>query len=329
MKTKIYLRSAILFLFCLSLNSKSFSQPLYGDFIYLHFPFTGNCEDWSGFDLHALCANVTPALGYNGEENGAFSHNGANSVIQRPYLDLDDSITFSLWYYSKSDSQNTALVYNGNSEFNGYGLFMKEPLTGRGLGNKIVVVQGGVAENTFNGLYEVPLEQWINIVMIKKGNLFELYIDGDFKASASRNYNPPSTAFSVGATPDQYLNGYGGFNGIIDEVKVYKKGFTATMVANLHQSDITSNKEFQTKADLFSISPNPATGQVNILAKNGSFQEVSIVNSLGQTVQQHGLSHASILEIETLKLDVSGLKPGVYSVVAKGKMKAQKKLVIQ
>jgi len=205
----------------------------------------------------------------------------------------------------------------------------KGPLAGRGLGNKIVVVQGGVAENTFNGLYSVPLEQWINIVMNKKGSLFELYIDGDFKASGSRNYNPPSSAFSVGATPDQYANGYGGFNGIIDEVKVYKKGFTATMVASLYQSDITSNKEFQSKAGLFSVSPNPASGNVNILAKNGAFNQISIVNSLGQTVINHAIAYGSITEIEELKLDVSGLKPGVYSVMANGKMKAQKKLVIQ
>jgi len=329
MRPKFYFRSAIFFLLCLLLNSRSFSQPLYGDYIYLHYPFTGNCQDWSGFDLHAVCSNVTPALGFDGELNGAFSHNGANSVIQRPFLDLDDSITFSLWYYSKSDSQNTAMVYNGNAELNGYGLFMKEPLGGRRLGNKIVVVQGGVSENTFNGQYSVPLEQWINIVMIKKGNLFELYIDGEFKAFATRNYNTPTTAFSVGATPDQYANGYGGFNGIIDEVKVYKKGFTATMVANLFQSDITSNKEFQTKAGLFSVSPNPTSGQVKVLTKNGYFNEVTIVNNLGQTVQNHGLAFSSVSEIEELKLDVSGLKPGVYSILAKGKMKAQKKLVIQ
>lgn len=327
MTTRIYLIIAAIF--TLLWQSKSMAQPVFWDYIYLQYKFTGNCQDWSGNDFHANCQNVTPAIGYDGEENGAFEHNGTNSSMRHAVLDLDDSITFSLWYYSKSDSQNTALMYNGNAQFNGYGLFMKEPMSPRGLDNKIVVVQGGVAENTFNGQYSVPLEQWIHIVMVKKRNRFELYIDGEFKAFAERNFNIATDSFSVGATPDQYVNGYDGFKGIIDEVKVYKQGFSATMVANLHQNDITSNKAFQSKPGIFNFFPNPAKNELNILLGANQFEKITIIDLKGQVVEEIAVSNTSTDGVLSKAIDVSHLHAGIYSLVASGKGGAiHKKLVI-
>jgi hypothetical protein len=125
------------------------------------------------------------------------------------------------------------------------------------------------------------------------------------------------------------LNGYGGFKGIIDEVKVYKKGFTATMVANLHQNDIASNIAFQDKPSIFNFYPNPAKNELNILLGANQFEKIMIIDLKGQVIREHFVSKSSGDGVLSKTFDISNLHAGIYSLVASGKGGSiHKKLVI-
>lgn len=69
-----------------------------------------------------------------------------------------------------------------------------------------------------------------------------------------------------------------------------------------------------TEDDALSLYPNPASDQLNI-ELNAEFKtlaDISIYNNLGQKVQHY--SNAKGSKTQTLKIDISNLKPGVYTL---------------
>ena len=148
-----------------------------------------------GRTFHAVGQELTPATGYDMVPDGCFLHNGATSRINRPHLVLGDTLTLAGWFYSTNNLQNSNLIYNGHSGSNGYGLFIKKAFTTYGLGNQIVVVQGGLSQDILDTSFHLPLFQWTHIAFVVRKNNFELYINGEFRGSGNRPFNTPDGTF--------------------------------------------------------------------------------------------------------------------------------------
>ena len=77
-----------------------------------------------------------------------------------------------------------------------------------------------------------------------------------------------------------------------------------------------------------SVYPNPASGQATVEIKGAKVGSIAVLNTLGQTItaQPRGLNQ------ETVKLDVSGLAPGLYFVQfisQDGQLKVYKELLVK
>ena len=285
----------------LILPKSSFAQLDLLDEAFLFYPFDGNCEDISGNNYHATGFNITPDTGYTGFANTCFRHNGTTSKINRPFLNLEDTIALAGWFYSASDFQNSSLIYNGHSGMNGYGLFIKKPFTTFGLGRKIVVVQGGIAENIVDTSFNMPINQWVHLALVIRKNNFELYINGIFRGAGVRPFNPPTSTFSVGMNPEQQAGGFPAFFGKIDDVVAYKRNVDAQFIGRLfNEGFITHNNDQISGKEEVVVFPNPSSGKLNIQGK--AISEVQILNALGQEVSQSfAISHGeSVLAIENL-----------------------------
>lgn len=265
------------------LPKKSLAQLDLLDDAFLFYPFDGDCNDYSGNGYHAVGQNLTPDTGYYGLPNTCFLHSGTSSQINRPFLNLEDTIALAGWFYSNSDFQNSNLIYNGNSGTDGYGLFIKKPFTTFGLGNKIVVVQGGLSENIVDTTFSMPLNQWVHLALIIRQNYFELYVNGQFQGSGIRPFNPPSSTFSIGMNPEQLAGGFPAFKGRIDDVVAYKKNLDAQYVARLYNVGfITHNNGIISKKEDVLIFPNPSAGKIRF--EGTGISDIPINNSLGQDV---------------------------------------------
>lgn len=325
MKTKF--TSILVSLFFVT--SSSFAQLELFDQVYLWYPFNGDCNDYSGNDLHAVGQNLTSATGYDSTLDGCFFHNGTTSRINRPHLELGDTLTLSGWFYSTNDLQNSNLIYNGNSGFNGYGLFIKKAFTTYGLGNQIVVVQGGLSQDILDTSYHLPLFEWTHIAFVVRKNDFELYINGEFKGSGTRPFNTPDGTFSVGMNPEQQAGGFPAFFGMIDEVAIFKKGLDAPTVLRLFNEGVTTVTSNLIKGETMDIFPNPSKpSTVSVSIKKPGITNVEVYNSAGVRVLTHNLSGPS--EGSIIKLNTSELTSGIYSLVVNSfGNKTTKRVVIQ
>jgi hypothetical protein len=107
-------------------------------------------------------------------------------------------------------------------------------------GNKGIILQGGAAENNFSGSITIPKNQWNHLALVRKGNVLFFYLNGEFQNSANYVAFSPFGTFGVGGTTAQFNSNYPGFQGIIDEVMIFKSALKASEVLTVFNTNLTS-----------------------------------------------------------------------------------------
>jgi hypothetical protein len=204
------------------------------------------------------------------------------------------------------------MIYNGHTGSNGYGVFIKKPygslLTGY-YGKKIVLVQGGVSENTFNGNYDFPKNEWIHLALVRRGQIFELYLNGEFQTTGIINAYPPTSYFCLGSTPEHIQAGYPSFLGKIDEVMLFQSALEPQDVQKVFQANLTSNSSLQTKSNKFKLFPNPTNKENTFLTSKYQINSIILYNSAGKLMEKIITQNRFSTEINT-----KNLPNGVYYI---------------
>lgn len=303
----------LIFLFITIISSSALSQLTFWNELFLYYPLNGNTLDYSGFNNHGNPTSISYTTGVFSDQEGAAQFDGTNSFISRQFFNLSDSCTLSGWFYSESDSQSTALIYNGHTGLNGFGVFIKKPFgtmqTGY-YGKKVVLVQGGVSENTFNGAYNFPMNQWIHLALVRRNQFFELYLNGEYQTAGIIDANTPTNNFCLGSTPEHIQNGFPSFLGKIDEVMLFKSALSQQDVQKVYLSNLTSNSIQLTNSNVVKIFPNPSNkGKIFVMSQN-AIQCIKIYNSTGKNVEIIYPNNTANTEINTHSLSY-----GIYSLV--------------
>jgi hypothetical protein len=304
-------------LFSVITQSITFAQLTFWNDLYVYYPFNNNALDYSGNEIHATGFNVTPAVGVFGDSAGAYSYNGIDSKVTRPFLNLGDSCTLAGWFYSEADSQSTGLIYNGHTGQNGYGIFVKKPFGNFGngfLGKTLVIVQGGVNQSYFNNQFELPKNQWLHIALVRRGQMLEIYIDGVFQTMANIVANPPQGDFSVGSSTEHINEGYPSFRGRIDELMVFRSAISAQNVLKVYQSNVTDNKPIVNNLNGIKILNNPINnGLLSIVSERTDLQTINIVDVQGKVCLEKDLGQNE----KHTNINISSLNPGLYTALIK------------
>lgn len=309
------------FLLLTFFSSSVSAQQTFWNKIFLYYPLNGNTLDYSGNNFHGNSTSLDYDTGIFNDQYGAAKLNGVNSHIYRQFLNLPDSSSLTGWYYSESDSQSTALIYNGNTGLNGYGVFIKKPfgtVQSGYLGKKIFLVQGGISENTFNGIYNCPKNQWVHLALVRRSQIFELYIDGIFQTSGIINANPPTSNFCLGSSPEHIQAGYPSFLGKIDEVILFNTALLPQEVQLVYNANLTEISKLHMMNRLAIIYPNPSKN-TNIQIKSTTpLIEISLSNILGSQI----LSTHDVFE-EKYELDTKCFQKGIYILTIRTKNNIQ------
>jgi len=200
-----------------------------------YYPFTGNANDSSGNTNNGVVNGATLTTDRFGNNSSAYLFNGTSSYIdiQNKFFNngLND-YSISLWV---NPTSNTPTSGPGQTILN------TNPHRGLGLGysysgsKKLYFFNApdydwDIADDKFN--YNVILNNWINIIIIKRGVTFTYYVNGNIDKTTSLNRNPNSTLVSmrIGAitccTPEY-------FNGKIDDVRFYNRILNDTEIKYL------------------------------------------------------------------------------------------------
>lgn len=218
----------------LIINTFSSINISYG--LIAYYPFTGNANDSSGFGNNGIVQGATLTIDRNNKANSAYNFNGSSSYIDISNKFFNNGLndyTISIWASPNSDIPSsgpgqTILNTNPHRGFDlGYSYNGSRKLY---IFNQIDPASNGnwdIVDDKFN--YNVALNNWVNIIIIKRGVTFTYYVNGNLDKSTSLIQNPISTLVSmrIGAitccTPEY-------FNGKIDDIRFYNRALNDTEI---------------------------------------------------------------------------------------------------
>ena len=209
------------------------------DGLIAYYPFTGNANDSSGFRNNGIVQAANLTTDRNNLANAAYSFNGSSSYIDIPNKFFNNGLneySISIWVNPTSNIPTSGP---------GQTILNTNPHRGLGLGysyngsrklyffNQIDPTSNGnwdIVDDKFN--YTIAINNWINIIILKKGVTFTYYVNGNLDKTTSLTQNPNSTLVSmrIGAitccTPEY-------FNGKIDDIRFYNRSLNETEIAYL------------------------------------------------------------------------------------------------
>ena len=195
-----------------------------------------NANDSSTYGNHGTLMNGPVWTG-----NGELEFDGLDDYVEVPdsgSLDIQDALTISIWLYMDQYSTNwPKLVIKPYEDplldpwelytldLGHYGQYPRFILTDG--------VPGGLRVAAYDAGITLSLSQWHHVVGTYDGSTISLYVDGELV-----NSNPASIVIGSNDMPLGIGSGMGnyGFNGLINEVRIYDRALTETEIINLYQS---------------------------------------------------------------------------------------------
>jgi len=256
----------------------------------------------NGFDAEIFCA-LGDCLGQEGTIDGAMSFGGTDSIVLPADVMgmTNDNGSVAFWMKAGEPSSIYTMFWAGdNTTGGGFGpeneihLHLEQAATDVWAGGEVswVVLLGGEAsEKTF--LFSDPWkgsnpatppsdqvitlkdEEWHHVAATWGGGLVKLYVDGAPIWDTTAYY--PLTEYDL---THMYLGKMGGggrtFQGMMDEVRIYKGVLEDFEVETLYNKDFTNiNQNLAGENDL-AVYPNPATGNASIRFSDEGGRNVSI-----------------------------------------------------
>ena len=334
-------------------------------------PFNGNANDESGNGNNGIVNGATLSLDRNGDTNKAFKFDGINDWIDfnnPQILQIDSAFTYSAWV--KVLGMSNFMGVMGRGEGTGgskrASMMMIPP-------NKCVRLElfdGSTVNNSFTLQNTLQDSLWYHITCTWSGNAdtngLKTYINGTLVSTAAstistinNNINDNDNRFKVGSR-DNLSGGwaYGYFNGLIDDVGVWRRELNAMEVYKLFKAGgctaydtiftNVSDTVLLTVTDTLIIDvnfigfnpvqfehsvkayPNPAKDHLVMDIPSAMITQgysIDIKNSAGQSVFQSQLNQAQ-LQIDLTTWGNGGLY-FLHLLDSNGSMVDVKKIILQ
>lgn len=205
-----------------------------------YYPFCGNAKDVSGNgrDL-TVSGGASLHADRHGMSSAAYEFNGIDGMLYRDTLFPGSTdITFSLWVNIYS-LQASVVMYNGNTNTNGYGMIIDDGFGTGGAGQKLGILFGGIA---VVGTQTMTLNQWHFVTMRKSGSTFDLFLDTvKFASSSSYTFNTPVGKFHMGL---DYTDNTNPLNGAMDDASLYNRALTDREIGQIYLTTCPSGSMF-------------------------------------------------------------------------------------
>jgi len=215
------------------------SQAQINDSLVAHYLLDGNGNDAAG-NNHGTVNGPIPTIDRCGNLNSAYSFDGVNDWINigaTTDLNITGDITVSAWVktpVSWPATYRDPMIYARYSSpgTNGVNLWLDNPhLNSRAFGFIIKVGSSSWGSDFATTSTVLQLDTWYFVTGVREGNSVKVYLNGilegtDIGSSAPINYglNAIATIGEKGAAPAIW------YDGVIDDLRVYKRGLDANEV---------------------------------------------------------------------------------------------------
>jgi hypothetical protein len=193
--------------------------------------------DQSGNGRTANVSGATWAFGYAG---GGLSFNGSNSFVDAGSFDVGgNAFTLSAWFKASTIPQTDPRIISkatGIYEQDHYWMLSLTESSGARL--RFRLKAGGTTRTLIGNGATVAAGQWVHAVATYDGARMRLYQNGVEIGSLAASGTLTGNA-GVPVRIGSNVNNFGVFNGVIDEVRVYKRALSPSDVHTLFKGDQT------------------------------------------------------------------------------------------
>jgi hypothetical protein len=221
----------------------------------------------------------------------------------------DNTLTFACWlYWNGVDGEYQG--FTGKRD-NWYYDSVHWDFTLSRQGNyKFEALAPGDVNNYLISTTTPPVKGWEHVAVTYDGSLATLYVNGAKALDKEIEFGAKTDAvFMLGCTEP---NGVTPFQGHLDEVYYFNRALEAYEIEEIYNyvPPVTSNGRI-IKLGSGSVYPNPVRNELNVNAEG--LRSVKLLDISGKTVMVQDAFENKV------KLNTSGLLPGVYFIQAAGK----------
>ncbi|MFD2245114.1 LamG-like jellyroll fold domain-containing protein [Pontibacter ruber] len=261
-------------------------------------------------------AGVTgQALRFNGSSQYA-------TVADNASLDITGAITLTAWikpekiatqYVFKKAEQNSVDGYELSLSSGGLIFFRFNQVT-----------SGDTYRINSTTIHPSNGTTWIHVAVTYGGGVMRLYINGDQNNSKTFSSPPPIKLNGLALTIGAGNNGYRGFQGAMDDVRIYNTALSASEVKEIAtvtssiavSSAVLASPQGVSEQEKLIAYPNPftTTATVNFtLSENGDYT-VKLYDSRGALIADLKQGMAEAGKENKIEIDSNGLTRGLYII---------------
>lgn len=201
-------------------------------------PLNGNATNIATGETNAVIVGATPANGQGERLNGAYSFTGNpnTSYIDTQHISSRTNFTLSVWINPTSNSgYKTPLSDTRDCCGTGYrGAEIKSSYS-TSIASVSIWAGGNGSVVGASSPSVTPINTWTLLTGTYDGATLSFYVNGVLTQSSAYSGNPgtPINSLMIGRAGVQPA---GGFQGRIDDARVYTRALNATEVQNLYQA---------------------------------------------------------------------------------------------
>ncbi|MBT7105751.1 hypothetical protein HN933_02775 [Candidatus Woesearchaeota archaeon] len=243
----------------------------------------------------------------SGKHDGGFEFDASGDYVDcgnDVSLRLTDPMTIELWFNWDGSSSNSYILSKGSAGSGGDGYHIWLDST---LGEYLLTTQIG---NRMNKYDEPTPNVWHNVVVVDNGTNKITYYDGDFLGSAATDSDDDiNDNLIIGASSTSQSNG---FDGHIDEVRIWNRSLTANEVYQQYVSNL--NKFSSTQWYLYVNQSKNATDE---LATGDYTYQVFVEGVSNLSTEERSLS---VIEPVNSSVSVSFVTPSSNANATRARM---------
>ncbi len=205
-------------------------------------PFNGNTNDESGNGNNLINNSCLFNIDRFGISNHAVDlvgpnrYLGATSESIQPAISNGLNSSVSLWIKIINNSFGEIYHEGGSGNPRGFGMYIQDGSGSTGSGTKLYVLDNGFngnVTNILNGGYDLGINVWHNLILVKNSNMLSLYIDGQIHSQGSLGFNQ-----LIGGWLNFGISDIGNlsFESFIDDIGIWNRALTQSEITNLFLS---------------------------------------------------------------------------------------------
>ena len=254
-----------------------------------YYPFNGNADDESGFNLNGTSFGAKPVEDRFGNPEGAYSFDGFDDFIRitnAPELNFQNEISTSFWFsiHDYVDHEVYPLSH-GNWENRWKVSISPNSHTLRWT----IKTDGGI--NDIDSKVQIEKNRYYNATCLYTGKQVAIYIDGklDAQAAWSGKINKTEIDLTMGRPLPE--NTCCNFNGLLDDVRIYSYALSEREIQNIANEttnvDESSRSAIPVHTQLYQNYPNPFNSNTTIVyhLKEAGHVKIEIYDVLGKKVR--------------------------------------------